>query len=90
MRGLRGNDGATTWGPGKKVGWEIHLFGRQLIIMGPYNLYNRIYIYGIYIYIYRDTFRNFVLDASIIYRVLGNVDWNTLILKVIEVNVRHK
>ena len=64
MRGLRGNDGATTWGPGKKVGWEIHLFGRQFIIMGPYNLYNRIYI-RIYIYIHiiereRDTFRNCV------------------------------
>ena len=43
-----------------------------------------------YIYIYyRETLSASVLDASI-YRVLGKVDWNTLILKVIEVNVRHK
>ena len=92
MRGLRGNDGVTTWGPGKKVSWEIHLFGRQLIIMGPYIEYIYIYLYiYIFIYIYREreTLSATVLDASI-YRVLGKVDWNTLILKVIEVNVRHK
>ena len=50
----------------------------------------------VYIYIYihiiereRETLSATVLDASI-YRVFGKVDWNTLILKVIEVNVRHK